>query len=203
MASSTVAALPKGFWLRPRLHKLPRSMKSVVKFILVVPFWTLVLFSMTALFASPIALVTWACIRYGNRAHDISQLCAARFSDNGFLGSPDFYSLGIRIGIYIQWLSSLVANLFFESECRGMAGAYVCFALALLIALLILVFQSNCTFTAEIIVLMYILWGGTYLVALPFLATDRARVLPKRLGGFTGLQWSVIIITFPLIPASA
>jgi hypothetical protein len=41
---------------------------------------------------------------------------------------------------------------------------------------------------------MHILWACTYLVALPFWATDGARVSSNRLGAFAGLQRSVIIV---------
>ena len=69
--------------------------------------------------------------------------------------------------LYLQWLASLVANAFLPGERRSMAGAYAGFALALLVAVLLLIFQDGCVYTAEMIILLNILWGGTYLVLLP------------------------------------
>lgn len=62
-----------------------------------------------------------------------------------------------------------------------MAGAYAGFAVALFVALLLLVFQNDCAFTAEIIVLLIILWGGTHLILFPFLSDQRTRS-PSRFG---------------------
>ena len=107
-------------------------------------------------------------VKYGEMKHSSPKKCIDRYTDAGFLGNPDFYGLGIRIGIYLQWLGSLIANSFLPGDRRAMAGAYASFGVALLVAVLLLIFQNDCAFTAEMIVLLTILFGGLYVVLLPF-----------------------------------
>jgi hypothetical protein len=134
----------------------------------------LILAATFGIFFSPVILLTWASIVYGERRHSLDQ-CANRIvaNQNAFIGSPDFYGLGIRIGIYLQWLSSVLANALLPGESRSMAGAYAGFSLALLVAVLLLVFHEECAFTVEIIILLNILWGGPTLVLLPFLQYEK------------------------------
>ena len=60
--------------------------------------------------ASALSLLVWACVQYAETSHGTPAQCAARLdgtqqrSDIGFVGSADFYGLGIRIGLYAQLL---------------------------------------------------------------------------------------------------
>jgi hypothetical protein len=99
------------------------------------------------------------------------------------------------MGLYLQWLGSLLANAFLPDERRSMAGAYAGFAVALLVALLLLIFQSDCAFTAEMIVLLTTLWGGSYIVLLPFIQWKR--------GERRGLELMLLPVFLPLVPISA
>jgi hypothetical protein len=56
--------------------------------------------------------------------HSGEELCKERSTEDGFEGDPDFYGLGIRVGLYIQWFASIVANVFLPEERRFMAAAY-------------------------------------------------------------------------------
>jgi hypothetical protein len=120
----------------------------------------------------PIALLTWALISHAQGSAEHSKACDARNlpegAADGFTGDSDFYGLGIRLGIYFQWLASLIANPLLKAERASMAGSYLTFSLALAVAILLLAFQHNCTFTAEIIIVLNIFWGGTLLVMVPF-----------------------------------
>jgi hypothetical protein len=92
--------------------------------------------------------------------------CASRINGRGFTRNPDFYGLGIRIGVYLQWITSLTANILLPRERGYVAATYVLFSMSALVALPLLVFGEASAFTAEIIVILNILWGGTWLVDL-------------------------------------
>ena len=117
-----------------------------------------------------VTLLTWALVHHGEGKATISQ-CSHRTNNDGFHGNPDFYGLGIRLGVYLQWISSLIASATLPRKERSMAGAYVSFITALYVALLLLVFQGDCAFTAEVIVVLYFAWGGVYVVLEPFHCT--------------------------------
>lgn len=116
----------------------------------------------------PLSLLSWACVKFGERKHGDALLCASRLSQpKGFAGNADFYGFGIRLGIYFQWLALLVANVFLPGERRAVAGAYAASSVAVLVATYLLVFQQQCTFTVEMIVILNILWGGFYITSPP------------------------------------
>jgi hypothetical protein len=154
----------------------------------------------TVITFSPIALLTWALVTYGQGlAKDSSCKDPSTEKDrsraDGFIGNSDFYGLGIRLGIYLQWLASLIANPLLKSERASLAGSFLTFSLALPTAILILTFRRECTFTAEIMVVLNIFWGGTLLVMVPFvrfLADSKT----------TGLGLALIPLVLPMIPVS-
>ncbi len=150
----------------------------------------------TLLTFGPVALLTWALVTYAQGTGKDPNACKGRNLAHGFIGNSDFYGLGIRLGIYLQWLASLIANPLLKSERANMAGAYLTFSLALAIAVLLLAFQHNCAFTAEIIVVLNIFWGGTLLVMVPF-----ARLLANI--KTTGLGLALIPLILSMLPVSA
>ncbi|KAF8242920.1 hypothetical protein K440DRAFT_664457 [Wilcoxina mikolae CBS 423.85] len=56
----------------------------------------------------------------------------------GFKGNPDVYGLGIRLGLYSQWLSTLISNWFHQHNLTRMRDVNTCFQLAMMIALIAL-----------------------------------------------------------------
>jgi hypothetical protein len=148
----------------------------------------------------PIALLTWALIAHAQGSPGHIKACDARNlpegAARGFTGNSDFYGLGIRLGIYFQWLASLIANPLLRSERVSMAGSYITFSLALAVAVLLLAFQHDCTFTAEIIIVLNIFWGGILLVMVPFvqLLADIQT---------TGLGLVLIPLILSMLPVSA
>ena len=165
--------------------------------VIIVPILVLILLpSVIGLALGPIILLSWATVAYGEGKHSAPEQCRERSTADGFKGNPDFYGLGIRLGIYLQWLASLLANAFLPSESRAMAGAYAGFAVALLVAVLLLIFQDGCAYTAEMIILLNILWGGTYLVLMPFLAGERAS--KKTSDSLRQRTKGLLVVAFPL-----
>ena len=67
------------------------------------------------------SFLTWTLVRYGERAQgEVEAVCQHRAQQAvGFEGDPDFYGLGIRIGLYLQWMSALVTNWFTPTERKA------------------------------------------------------------------------------------
>ncbi|KAL6716375.1 hypothetical protein ACLMJK_005941 [Lecanora helva] len=59
----------------------------------------------------------------------------ARDTCNGFQGNTDLYGLGIRIGIYLQWISSLLTNIFLPNAISESLDTNAIFLFALFIAI--------------------------------------------------------------------
>ena len=106
------------------------------------------------------AVLLWTLVAFGQNGKSNQTSCAPRETENGFRGSAEFYGLGIRLGVYFQWWASLIANLFLPNDWRAMFAAYLVFSTALIVALIMSTFQHACTFTIEIIVVLFIFWGG-------------------------------------------
>lgn len=50
--------------------------------------------------------------------------------------APDYYGLGVRLGIYFAWLQAYIANNFISSEISGAADTNTIFLLVVLIAMI-------------------------------------------------------------------
>ena len=55
-------------------------------------------------------------------------------SYQGFEGNGDFYGLGIRIGIYLQWIGSMLANNLIPQKRRQIQNVYIGLSLAICVA---------------------------------------------------------------------
>ena len=54
----------------------------------------------------------------------------ASSTECGFMGDGDTYGLGIRLGVYTQWISSLLAYFFLPDEAASAGGVNTCFTLS-------------------------------------------------------------------------
>jgi hypothetical protein len=80
-----------------------------------------------------------------------------------FTGNADLYGLGIRIGIYLQWFSGLLANRFHADSVHDILATNTIFLMALFIALA--VFTANETVrAAEIVILLHFCFGSMFSV---------------------------------------
>ena len=182
--------------LSPGPAKFQQPYRILLQLFIVIPAGTIMISIILGLVFSPVILLTWASVRYGERRHSNTAQCADRSTSDGFIGNPDFYGFGIRIGIYLQWLASLLANAFLPKDRRFMAGAYACLTVAFFVAMLVLMFQNNCSYTAEVIVLLNLLWGGSQTVLMPYVDNE-FKWKPLR-----GLQLLIIPLLLPLITVS-
>ncbi|PMD31289.1 hypothetical protein L207DRAFT_572957 [Hyaloscypha variabilis F] len=89
------------------------------------------------------------------RIWEDEQLCAV-----GFQGNSDIYGLGIRIGLYLQWFSSLLANHALVETRKSLSQAYLIFSLAIFITIMVMTGRSECDFTIELVMLYIMFFGG-------------------------------------------
>ncbi|KAH6843206.1 hypothetical protein B0I37DRAFT_418330 [Chaetomium sp. MPI-CAGE-AT-0009] len=80
----------------------------------------------------------------------------------GFEGNADLYGLGIRLGIYFQWLSGQLCRVLHKKYVVDLDRAYMIFLAAAFIALLVLTGDAHSTYDVEVLVLMYILICGPF-----------------------------------------
>ncbi|UPK89824.1 hypothetical protein LCI18_000759 [Fusarium solani-melongenae] len=82
----------------------------------------------------------------------------------GFEGNSDMYGLGIRLSIYMQWLSAFLWRTFYPQGLRPVSNTYLIFIFAIFVAILDLTAQARPTYAVEMLVLAYIIFGGFYVV---------------------------------------
>jgi hypothetical protein len=80
-----------------------------------------------------------------------------------FQGNSDAYGLGIRIGVYLQWMASYIANNNkYAKEAIGMLlDTNTIFITSLLSATIVLSHDADNTYALDIAILLYLLWGTT------------------------------------------
>ncbi|KAF7502465.1 hypothetical protein GJ744_005793 [Endocarpon pusillum] len=85
----------------------------------------------------------------------------------GFQGNSDIYGLGIRLGIYLQWISSCLSfhGRFNKRWSTGLVDVATIFEIALFIATLFLVAdQGSTVYSVEIMLMTLIFFGDFYFV---------------------------------------
>ncbi|KAL8858529.1 MAG: hypothetical protein Q9178_005027, partial [Gyalolechia marmorata] len=78
----------------------------------------------------------------------------------GFMGNTDLYGLGIRTGLYFQWISALLANNLLPDTRQELQKIYLVFSLAICLATIIASFAKTCTFSIEIEIMYWMYLGG-------------------------------------------
>ncbi|KAI2615695.1 hypothetical protein GGR54DRAFT_265220 [Hypoxylon sp. NC1633] len=141
---------------------------------------------------------THPSIRHGERLDSHVLLPAASEDSCGFEGNPDLYGLGIRLGIYLQWIATFIANMFpqVQKEIGGLVDTNTIFLLAIFIATVVISSEpiDDGPHTVEILVLLYIFFGTVYSVLL------FSSVRASRFGHY---QYSVLGLCFRLTLVAA
>ncbi|ORY71905.1 uncharacterized protein BCR38DRAFT_480379 [Pseudomassariella vexata] len=73
-------------------------------------------------------------------------------------GNPDFYDLGIRTGIYLQWITAFIANHVLRRAIDSSLEINTVFLLALFIATVVATIKNTAQ-TAELVVLLHLCFG--------------------------------------------
>lgn len=76
----------------------------------------------------------------------------------GFVGNPDFYGLRIRLGVYLQWLTAMLAHYLLTEIVSENLDVNAIFVFALSIALVSSTARNEVQ-DAEIVVLLQLCWG--------------------------------------------
>lgn len=79
-------------------------------------------------------------------------------SSCGFEGNSDFYGLGIRIGVYLQWITAFLANHLLQSAIETNLETNTIFLSALFIATVVSTLQDKVQ-PSELIVLLQLCFG--------------------------------------------
>jgi hypothetical protein len=124
---------------------------------------------------------TW----YSSNLTTDEALCGEGFEDNS-----DIYGLGIRVGIYLQWVSCLLANHTLPETRVELAQAYLLFLIAICVTALVMSIQNTCNFALEIIILYYMFFGGKLCVfTWPNLTTPKSKIK------WLGMTWYRTILS--------
>ncbi|CZR63799.1 uncharacterized protein PAC_13696 [Phialocephala subalpina] len=92
----------------------------------------------------------------------------------GFDGNSDFYGLGIRIGVYLQWFSGLLANSFHAESIHDILSTNTIFLLALFIALAISTAKDT-IHASEVFILLQFYFGFLFTVSSTYGLRVRAK----------------------------
>ena len=76
----------------------------------------------------------------------------------GFSGNPDFYGLGIRLGVYLQWTTSILAVYLHPEAVSENLDTNTIFVSALFVALLSATARDQVR-AAEVLILLQLCWG--------------------------------------------
>ena len=88
-----------------------------------------------------------------------SMLCPS-----GFQGNPDIYGIGIRIGIYLQWLSISIAHVFSQDLAESLRQVYLISSIGIAATIFRMTFQTTCNFAMEIMIAYWLFCSGAFLV---------------------------------------
>lgn len=78
----------------------------------------------------------------------------------GFQGNNDAYGLGIRLGIYLQWLIAAASSFFLQDGGRSVVGISNCYRLAMFIGLLFITIKHGSDLQASEAAVMFLLGAG-------------------------------------------
>ncbi|KAH7176130.1 hypothetical protein EDB81DRAFT_771963 [Dactylonectria macrodidyma] len=125
---------------------------------------------------------------------------AQRDDECGFQGNPDLYGLGIRLGIYFQWVTVFIVYMWYPEGHKDLWEAYVAFLFSLLVAIIVVTIRAESTYIVEVLVVMYIIFGGSYVIMhVGYRDQHRLRVTVP---GWLGMFLTTIVLTAAAIYCS-
>ncbi|KAK4211158.1 hypothetical protein QBC37DRAFT_389931 [Rhypophila decipiens] len=109
----------------------------------------------------------------------------------GFAANEDLYGLGIRAGIYLQWVTALLVNNLLPDGQREAQRVYLVFSVSLCLTTYVMsFFRGSCVFGIEIEVLYWLYWGGVVCV---FASSPSQTRLGAKKAKWIGLDWKMAI----------
>ena len=120
-----------------------------------------------AFYVATFASITWALLHHSEVRGQSTIQCKDRLNTSpGFEGDPDFYGLGIRLGVYLQWLSDLITAGYLENDRKYVLTTYHIFSISLTVALFVKIFTASCKFSVEVYIVLILFWDGLNIVQL-------------------------------------
>jgi hypothetical protein len=112
---------------------------------------------------SILSLIIFAALTSGEPASlDIPHV--QRDEACGFDSNSDLYGLGIRLGIYMQWISSFIMYGWYPEGREGLTKSYIVFLFAILAVIIVQTLQASPVYAVEILLLTYFIFGGAWAV---------------------------------------
>jgi len=109
-----------------------------------------------------------------------------------FDGNTDMYGLGIRIGFYLQWFSSILSSSLAPSEVEGLRYSNSFFIAATFLALLILSIQDVSSLQVVEVYIILLLTFGFFLFMVPLYFW---RILTKSNPKYDPTRWPRVEIS--------
>ena len=107
----------------------------------------------------------------------------------GFEGNQDLYGLGVRLGIYLQWITAFIANNFLPAARQSFRVSWLVLSIAMCILTFVASIADYCIFGIEIEVLYWLYWGGFTCVCAS--APSQTRLAGQK--RWVSLDWDVAI----------
>jgi hypothetical protein len=100
---------------------------------------------------------------FSRAVREDESLCNQRHNPNecGFKGNPDMYGLGLRLGVYLQWLACNLSLTFVSQPEKDLPDASLVFSFAIALAIILTTYQTTCVYFVEAFILINIAFGGT------------------------------------------
>ncbi|KAF2658364.1 hypothetical protein K491DRAFT_676410 [Lophiostoma macrostomum CBS 122681] len=96
----------------------------------------------------------------------------------GFEGESDLYGLGIRIGVYLQWLTGLLVYVFYPEGYADVSTTTLIFSTAITIGTIV---NSSERYASEIFIFLYLFLGGIFITVVlgehsPYYGAKESRI---------------------------
>ncbi len=94
--------------------------------------------------------------------HTCEAPCLSRFrmeQNCTFPANQDLYGVGVRIGVYSQWIATFLSNMKLLNEASSMQSTTLCFQCAIICAI-VLVTARQTLFQPEVLIVLPLCFGG-------------------------------------------
>lgn len=158
--------------------------------VVLIQFYEIMISRITALLISVFVLLGYGVIlttkpTFGSQGPPINDaILSTRVAETcpGIQGNSDFYGLGIRIGIYLQWVSSWISNFFNPGKATANHDANTIFLIAVLTAISVSSANGDLMLVEQYIMLL--LSYGFVFTVLSFIGLRLHFLQPKTLATF-------------------
>jgi hypothetical protein len=80
----------------------------------------------------------------------------------GFTGDSDTYGLGVRLGMYLQWIATFLATAYRLESARSIRTANTTFQLANFVGLFLFTFHRPQVYAIEPLIVLFVIFGAAW-----------------------------------------